>query len=167
MNASVVIDALQARWIREDVFVFRCPLHQSKSRSSGRGRVLADRILIKDFGGCTTIDILSAVGLTWRDLYDGSDDATFSRPELDRRRRILRGFHRWREQALQATAADLRQRDAAGVAIQEAVQRGAISEDAAWTDLENIFTGYSELEHRFEVLRTGSDSEALGIYRNG
>jgi hypothetical protein len=47
------------------------------------------------------------------------------------------------------------------------VQAGEISEDDAWDPLAHAYEGYSVLQHRFGVLHTGTDRDALEIYRAG
>ena len=42
-----------------------------------------------------------------------------------------------------------------------------MTEDEAWEKLAPLYAGCSELEHRFHVLRTGTDRDALEEYRNG
>ena len=87
MNPDHVIDALHGRRTGADRFVFPCPLRKSKSRSSGKGRVLADRILIKDFDGCPTAEVLRAAGLSFNDLSEGAPPrTTLERNELARLR---------------------------------------------------------------------------------
>jgi hypothetical protein len=51
------------RWIA------RCPSHEDRSPSLSIREVDDGRVLIHDFAGCETGDILAAVGLTLTDLY--------------------------------------------------------------------------------------------------
>ncbi len=51
------------RWIT------RCPAHADKSPSLSIRELEDGRILIHDFGGCSTADVLAAVGLEFSDLY--------------------------------------------------------------------------------------------------
>jgi len=63
-------------------------------------------------------------------------------------------------------ARELRERDFWIWPIDEAVNSSAMSEDEAWNHLALLYAGYSELEHRFEILQTGTDEQALEVYRD-
>lgn len=70
MTASVLLDRLQGvrasgagRWMA------RCPAHEDK-RASLSIRELSDgRVLLHDFGGCGTGDVLVAIGMALADLF--------------------------------------------------------------------------------------------------
>ncbi len=47
----------------------RCPSHKDKSPSLALKEIDGDRILINCFAGCPTESVLSAVGLTFSDLF--------------------------------------------------------------------------------------------------
>lgn len=48
----------------------RCPAHDSKSRSSLAIKETPDgRVLVHDFGGCSALAVLEAVGLEFTDLF--------------------------------------------------------------------------------------------------
>ena len=53
-----------ARWIA------CCPAHEDRSPSLSIREADDGRVLLHDFGECDTTDILSALGLTLRDLFD-------------------------------------------------------------------------------------------------
>ena len=59
------------RWIA------RCPAHDDRTPSLSV-RATGDRILIYCFAGCPAEQILTAVGLTWRDLYGNANDAAYA-----------------------------------------------------------------------------------------
>jgi hypothetical protein len=48
----------------------RCPAHEDKSPSLSIREMEDGRILLNDFGGCETGDVLAAIGLTFSDLFD-------------------------------------------------------------------------------------------------
>lgn len=50
-------------------WIARCPAHEDRSPSLSIREVEGGRVLVKDFGGCEVGDILSAVGLTFSDLF--------------------------------------------------------------------------------------------------
>jgi hypothetical protein len=52
------------RWIA------RCPAHEDKSPSLSIRELDDGRVLIHDFGGCETSDVLSAIELSFADLFD-------------------------------------------------------------------------------------------------
>jgi len=49
-------------------FKVRCPYHDDRRPSLHISLGKGGRILLHDFGGCRTDDILRAVGLTWADI---------------------------------------------------------------------------------------------------
>ena len=51
----------------------RCPAHEDKSNSLGIKQGDGDRIMMNCFAGCQTQDILSAVGLTFKDILPTND----------------------------------------------------------------------------------------------
>jgi hypothetical protein len=164
MNAEYVVQALNARWITKDRFSAACPVHGGRSKTALKGRVLPDRIVLNDFGGCDTAEILKAAGLTWSDLFDGP---TRQDSAADRKRRAVEGLRRWRADEMLRCGQELRRRDMRRLTIGAAVRAGTMTEVDAWNSLELIYCGYSELEYRFEVLRTETDRDALEMYRNG
>jgi len=123
-----------------------------------------DRVLIHCHAGCTFEDILAALGMkSARELFDSVKSApalvlTTSADALD-------GLRLWREDTLIRTAAELRRRDAAIAEVDTYVQSGRIFELQAWGLLAPFYLGYSDLQERFEILCTGSDMDALEIYR--
>jgi hypothetical protein len=52
------------RWIS------RCPAHEDKSPSLSIRETDEGRVLLHDFGGCQTGDVLAAIGLSFTDLFD-------------------------------------------------------------------------------------------------
>src|SRR5262245_55011990 len=133
MNADHVIHALNGRRISEDRFVFECPSHESKSGNSGRGRVLNDRILLKDFGGCSTANILAAAGLTWSDLFANSRPvAQPERQRTNEQRQAVEGLKVWRDGYLDELGKNLRTRDELRLAVSQMVADGLMTEEAAY-----------------------------------
>lgn len=70
MSAAKLLDRLDrvkqtgpGRWIA------RCPAHQDKSPSLSVRELDDGRVLVKDFGGCSTDDVLGALGLSMADLF--------------------------------------------------------------------------------------------------
>jgi len=58
----------RAQWVAS------CPAHDSKSRQSLAITETADgRILIHDFGGCSTGEVLAAIGMNFADLFPQQD----------------------------------------------------------------------------------------------
>jgi hypothetical protein len=53
-----------SRWIS------RCPAHEDKSPSLSIRETDDGRVLLHDFGGCETGDVLAALGLDFADLFD-------------------------------------------------------------------------------------------------
>jgi hypothetical protein len=47
-----------------------CPAHEDRNPSLSIREIADGRILIYDFGGCETGDVLAAIGLSFSDLFD-------------------------------------------------------------------------------------------------
>ena len=112
-----------------DAWIAPCPSHQDK-RPSLTIRQIHDRCLIKCFAGCTAEAITAAMGVTLRDLFDDSEAA---RPDavVSERRRISRGFQKWRADETLRTALELRSRDNWILAVTASVDLGLVIEDEA------------------------------------
>lgn len=166
MSADRIISMLSdIRPRGEDRWIARCPAHDDHSPSLSI-RQTSDRVLMRCWAGCTVDDICSAIGITLADLYR---DRRRGKPDPDvlRRRRAAEGLDNWRQAELRRCREELRSIDTLRLAITAAVQAGTMTEDEAWAKLANVYAGYSWLEYRFEVLRTGTDRDALEIYRHG
>jgi len=80
MNADTLLARLQhVRQAGDRRWTARCPAHDDKSPSLSI-RDTGDRVLIHCFVGCDPVDILSAIGLEWNDLYPDPWDAAALRP---------------------------------------------------------------------------------------
>ena len=55
-----------------DNYMAKCPAHQDKSPSLSVASGVDGRVLIYCFGGCSTTDVLAAVGLELKDLFAGN-----------------------------------------------------------------------------------------------
>lgn len=146
-------------------FIASCPgpSHTSGDRNpSLSGRIAGDRLLITCRSGCTTDQVLAAMGLTWGDLFDGG---TVKDPMRQFKRDVMAGFNAWREAELTRCAAELRRRDQERMQINDRVREG-MTESTAWALLESTYQDYADLEWRFEVFRTGSHAQVLELYRN-
>lgn len=70
MSAAPVLDRLErvkqtgtGRWLAS------CPGHEDRSPSLSIRELEDGRVLLHDFGGCATTDVLAALGLEMADLY--------------------------------------------------------------------------------------------------
>jgi len=69
--AAKIIDRLHnVQRLRPDSWRAGCPLCQSRQGRPVHVRQIDDRVLLKPFCGCSTADILGALGLRLADLYD-------------------------------------------------------------------------------------------------
>lgn len=69
MTAAEAAARLRARQVRPNEWRARCPHHRGKSETSLSVREASDgTVLLHCFGGCRSVDVLSAVGLSWRDI---------------------------------------------------------------------------------------------------
>ncbi len=70
MTAAALLDRLDGvRKHGPHSWVARCPAHEDRSPSLSIRELDDGRVLVHDFAGCTTPDVLSAVGLTLADLF--------------------------------------------------------------------------------------------------
>ena len=53
----------------EGRWVARCPAHEDRSPSLSVRELPDGRLLVHDFGGCSTLDVLAAIGLSLQDLF--------------------------------------------------------------------------------------------------
>jgi hypothetical protein len=66
-----ILDRLQGvRQSGADRWIARCPAHEDKSPSLSIREKDDGRVLIHCFGGCTSGDVLAALGLRFNDLFD-------------------------------------------------------------------------------------------------
>lgn len=81
MSAQTLIDRLEyVRPNGKDKWIARCPAHDDRDPSLSVSETPDGRVLVKCFGGCGTLDVITAVGLTW--------DALFP-PTLERYRPVI------------------------------------------------------------------------------
>lgn len=57
------------RQVGSSKWVAKCPSHQDKTPSLSLTYGRNGRVLIHCFGGCSTTDVLGALGLSWADLF--------------------------------------------------------------------------------------------------
>lgn len=95
MSAEIILSRLsKVRKTGKGSWVACCPAHPDKSPSLSVKELGDGRVLIHDFGGCGTDDVLAAVGLEMADLFPEK------LPDAPR----TRGFTAW--DALQALKAE-------------------------------------------------------------
>ena len=68
-----IIPAGEGKWYA------RCPAHADRSPSLSI-RDTGDKLLLHCFAGCDATDILTAIGLTWADLYPDPWECAWKRP---------------------------------------------------------------------------------------
>jgi hypothetical protein len=106
------------------------------------------------------------MGLTWSALFlDSPSPRGQQDSDSERRRRAMEGLRAWRETETLLVAEELRTRDQLARATNDAFNAGSMSEDEAFGYLEHAYRNYSELEYRFEILRTGTDADAEELWR--
>lgn len=65
---SILEKLVGVRKVGVDKYVARCPAHADKSPSLSIREMSDGRVLLKCFAGCETENVLSAVGMTFRDI---------------------------------------------------------------------------------------------------
>ncbi|MGB8477672.1 MAG: hypothetical protein WCE63_02375 [Acidobacteriaceae bacterium] len=71
MTADCIAEMLRARPAGPNRWQARCPAHEDSSPSLSIAEGKDGRVLMRCWAGCATKDILSACGLTMRDLFAG------------------------------------------------------------------------------------------------
>jgi hypothetical protein len=136
------------------------PLHiNGDIHPSLGGKLIDGKLIVKCLSGCSTEDILAKMDLTWRDLFENSSkpvDVSAAKQQ----RQTSQSFHQRREEETLRCAEELRKRDALIRTANDSHNVGTLTEDRIFEVLGNAYDGYSELEHRFDVLRAGTDIEA-------
>ena len=167
MSITAFENLSRFRMIGDGKFVASCPTsaHADGDRHPGlTGKVAGSKILLRCQAGCATQDILREMGLDWKALFLDTQQPLTA--EATWKQRAADGFREWREKTMVEAAEELRRRDTVRRAADAAFTADLITDVQLWNILSPVFDGYAELEHEFEVLRTGDDAEALEIYRN-
>jgi hypothetical protein len=69
--AAKILDRLELlRQTAPGRWLAKCPAHQDRSPSLSVRELEDGRLLLHDFGGCETGDVLAALGLTLADLFE-------------------------------------------------------------------------------------------------
>jgi len=76
MTAAEIARRLGGRKIGDGRWKARCPAHKDSDPSLSITAAGNGRVLLHDFGGCNTADVLAAVGLSFSDLFPESDRLT-------------------------------------------------------------------------------------------
>lgn len=94
MNIDPITDRLDGVRAHGDTAMARCPAHQDKSPSL-KITDAGDRVLLHCHAGCTTEDILAAVGMTWADVFEGEHTSQAITPSLrvEQRRKLVCRYH--------------------------------------------------------------------------
>ncbi len=91
MSAVTLIERLEGvRQTAPDRWLAKCPGHDDRVPSLSVRELQDGTLLLHDFGGCDTANVLTALGMSWMDLY----------PEPPRGNR-----YEWRKPRLQASDA--------------------------------------------------------------
>jgi hypothetical protein len=75
MTTTEIANVLHARAAASGKYTARCPAHDDRRASLTIAEGRAGRTLVYCWAGCPTDAVMSAVGLTLRDLFDGDDGA--------------------------------------------------------------------------------------------
>lgn len=67
-----LLDRLEGVKTTRGGWVARCPAHDDRSPSLSVGEGLNGRALLHCHAGCSTESVLNAIGLTFKDLYEGA-----------------------------------------------------------------------------------------------
>jgi len=145
-----------------DKWTARCPAHDDGTPSLAI-TYTNGRLLLKCWAGCSINAIVWALGLNLAHLFDDSGPQSIAERKT---RRAVNGFRAWRENATSEIGAELRSRDMVAAAASTALEMGTITEEQFGEIVSGAYRRYSELEHDFEILRTGTDAEALEVYRD-
>jgi len=74
MTSGALLSRLEkVRQERRNQWVACCPAHQDKSPSLAVGETDDGRVLIHCHSGCSALDVITAVGLQWSDLFPETD----------------------------------------------------------------------------------------------
>jgi hypothetical protein len=69
--AETLLDRLQrVKQVAPGRWIASCPLHNTKGQALSIRETSDGRVLLHDFGGCGTDDVLAALGLTVADLFN-------------------------------------------------------------------------------------------------
>lgn len=127
------------RQLGPDRWIARCPAHDDGTPSLSIRELADGRILLHDFGGCDTHQVVDAIGLGFSDLYP------IRTGRLDhRRKRERRPFSA--EDALWAVAHEAK-------IVMLAASDQAQGKPLSHEDRERLSIASSRLQHALEVIR--------------
>lgn len=69
MDLPALVARLEGARRQSDAYLARCPAHDDRHPSLSVSEGKDGRILLHCWAGCTTGDVLAALGLTWADLF--------------------------------------------------------------------------------------------------
>lgn len=118
----------RSRWIA------RCPAHDDRNPSLSIRELDDGRVLLHDFAGCATVDVLAAVGFALHDLYP-----TGSAGDLRRERRPFSAVDALRCIASEATLIAV---------VGSAIGHGS---PVSAEDLQRVHTAVARINHALEV----------------
>lgn len=75
-----LLSRLNFRRTGDNRWMAHCPAHRDKDASLAIKETLNGTVLVKCFSGCETVDVLDAIGLTFKDLYPGEFSEPAKRP---------------------------------------------------------------------------------------
>jgi hypothetical protein len=85
MTVAQVADLLHARAIGTRRWAAKCPAHDDRSPSLSIGEGTDGRVVLICRAGCDTPAVLSAAGLSWRDLFSGPPPTPAQAAEAQRK----------------------------------------------------------------------------------
>ena len=118
MSADDLISRLdKARPNGDGKWIACCPAHEDRDPSLSISELKDGRVLVRCFAGCSALDVITAVGLTWGSLFPPSAERyrpALSRPkDAAQERAVLDLCARDRAQGRRLSKADkLREREA-------------------------------------------------------
>ena len=139
----------------------RCPAHADRSPSLSLKQT-EDRILIRCWAGCSSSEIVAALGLVLSDLFDDHGKDFRPDPQLQRKAKAMRGLEEWRNKKLSEVCVLLRWLNRQTAA---SANLAAIDEDGAWNLLAFAYPLISMLEHDHDRLNSKDRALHVEVWR--
>jgi hypothetical protein len=167
-----VVQQLNARRVRENLYRAKCPVHGGKSDSSLSIKNAGDRVLLHCHNQCDYREILAALGMTAAELFDSVK--TKPDPAAERLARAWRNLEIWAQRQLVKCCELLRNYDETvrfAVFVLSQFEDGILPRDVEydnkyWDALIYAYRQRETLEAHFRILN-GHDREAkLELWRD-
>lgn len=155
VSAQPLLDRLEKVRSAGKGWTARCPAHQDQGPSLSVAET-GDRVLVHCFAGCSSSDVIAAVGLTWADLFPPRHWIDNKEQRLQARRSIREAS---RDAALDLLAMESKVALIAARQVATGLPLAPVDEDRLAVAVERIdLAANTLLEHRWRPLAQSEEN---------